>query len=145
MPSITRVRILTVLSKQNKLHFHWLLLHFTRYCFHFLCLFLRNSFYVLERMSFCYITIYILVSKTFHSKSWPDNLRVCRCPSFGKKIYKLKLPTVHNKDCRPISCVLLSTVALFLNFLRLSVNMCVRYSPSLNTSNLTFGVKPCDG
>jgi len=60
-----RVCILTVLSKQNKFNFHWLLLNFMRYCFHFLCLFLRNSFYVLERVSFCYITIHILVLRHF--------------------------------------------------------------------------------
>jgi len=39
-----------------------------RYCFHFLCLFLRNSFNVAERVSFCNITIYILVSKTEENK-----------------------------------------------------------------------------
>jgi len=89
--SIARVRILTVLNKKNKFHCHWLLLHFMGYCFHFLYLFPRNSFYVLDRVSFCYITIYILVFKTFHWTYWPDNLRVCRCPSFGKKIYIKKM------------------------------------------------------
>jgi len=39
--------------------FHEVLLSFLR-------LFLRNSFHVLERVSFCYITIYILVFKTFY-------------------------------------------------------------------------------
>ena len=168
--------------------------------------------------------------KTFHRTSWPDNLGICPCPSFGKNIYKRKwptvsgvrrkfprggpkhgcsqgraigampppkfvenivilcferrfskdnnvirlklnillytaeywqytllktvytffifrvwgvghgtvatplhtlVPTVHSKDGRPISCVLLSTIALFY-FLRLSVNICVLYSPSLS-------------
>jgi len=43
---MTRVRVLTVLNKQNKFHFYWLLLNFMRY--------------ILSFLVFCFIVIIFL-------------------------------------------------------------------------------------
>jgi len=108
LKTITRVRILSALSKQNKFHVYWLLLNYIKYYFHIFCIFFLRKLFLFWNLWVRVILLFRYWSYKTHLTGHLDqiNLGIVDVPASEKN----KMTHLHSKDC--VFCVLLSNVAL---------------------------------